>query len=38
MDNSNKRLNNELIREVLIQQLNYVAKDEIRTHWVPSDK
>jgi hypothetical protein len=38
MDNSNKRLKNELIKEVLIQQLNYVAKDEIRTHWVPSDK
>jgi len=38
MENSNKRLKNELIKEVLIQQLNYVAKDEIRTHWMAPDK
>jgi len=38
MENSNKRLKNELIKEVLVQQLNYVAKDEIRTHWMPSGK
>lgn len=38
MENSNKRLKNDFIKEVLIQQLNYVAKDEIRTHWLPPGK
>jgi hypothetical protein len=38
MENANKRLKSELIKEVLIQQLNYVAKDEIRTHWMADTK
>lgn len=33
MENSNKRLKDDLIKEVLFQQLNYVAKDEVRTNW-----
>lgn len=38
MENSNKRFKDDLIKEVLIQQLNYVAKDEIRTHWMADKK
>lgn len=31
---ANKRMGGELVKQVLIQQLNYVRKEEIRTHWI----
>jgi hypothetical protein len=30
----NKRIGAEIVKEVLVQQLNYVDKKDIRTHWV----
>ncbi|MCA3561386.1 MAG: hypothetical protein IOC82_10220 [Aestuariivirga sp.] len=30
---ANKRLGMELVRQVLLQQLNYVKKEDIRTNW-----
>jgi flagellar basal body-associated protein FliL len=38
MESSNKRLKDNLIKEVLFQQLNYVAKDEIRANWTANKK
>jgi hypothetical protein len=32
-DNINKRLGAELVRDILVQQLNYVDKHEVRTNW-----
>jgi hypothetical protein len=31
---ANKRIGSELIRQVLIQQLNFVRREEIRTNWI----
>lgn len=31
---SNARIGHELVRAVLLQQLNFVAKDDIRTNWI----
>lgn len=31
---ANKRIGGELVKQVLIQQLNYVRKEDIRTHWI----
>lgn len=31
---ANVRLGQELVREVLIQQLNYVKREDIRTNWI----
>jgi hypothetical protein len=31
---ANKRIGAELVRHVLIQQLNFVRKDDIRTNWI----
>jgi hypothetical protein len=31
---SNGRMGGKLVRQVLIQQLNYVRKDDIRTNWI----
>jgi len=31
---ANSRVGSEIIRQVLIQQLNFVRKDEIRTNWI----
>jgi hypothetical protein len=31
---ANKRMGGELVKQVLIQQLNYVRKEDIRTHWI----
>ncbi|MCA3554264.1 hypothetical protein [Aestuariivirga sp.] len=31
---ANKRLGMELVRHVLLQQLNYVKKEDIRTNWI----
>jgi hypothetical protein len=31
---ANERIGGELVRQVLIQQLNYVRKEDIRTHWI----
>jgi hypothetical protein len=33
-ENINKRLGAPLVTDVLVQQLNYVDKKDIRTHWV----
>jgi flagellar basal body-associated protein FliL len=33
-DEANKRLGPDVVQQVLIQQLNYVRKDDIRTHWI----
>lgn len=33
---SNARLGSALVRTVLIQQLNYVRKEDIRTNWIKS--
>lgn len=31
---ANKRIGAELVRQVLIQQLNFVRKEDIRTNWI----
>lgn len=31
---ANKRIGGELVRHVLIQQLNFVRKEDIRTNWI----
>ena len=31
---ANDRIGGKLVRQVLIQQLNYVRKEDIRTHWI----
>lgn len=31
---ANKRIGGDLVKQVLIQQLNYVRKEDIRTHWI----
>ena len=31
---ANQKIGGELVRQVLIQQLNYVRKEDIRTHWI----
>jgi len=31
---ANKRLGGGMVHQVLIQQLNFVRKDDIRTNWV----
>lgn len=33
---ANTRLGAELVRQVLLQQLNYVKKEDIRTNWIDS--
>ena len=33
-EEANKRMGGELVKQVLIQQLNYVRKEDIRTHWI----
>lgn len=33
-DNANRRLGQKLIRDVLIMQLNFVRKEDIRTNWI----
>jgi hypothetical protein len=33
-EEANKRIGGELVKQVLIQQLNYVRKEDIRTHWI----
>ena len=30
----NRRIGAELVRHVLLQQLNYVRRDDIRTNWI----
>ncbi|MFT3988546.1 hypothetical protein [Aestuariivirga sp.] len=34
---ANARIGGKLVRQVLIQQLNYVRKEDIRTHWINKD-
>ena len=34
---ANKRIGAELIRHVLIQQLNFVRKEDIRTNWISKE-
>lgn len=31
---ANKRLGGEVVHEVLLQQLNFVRRDDVRTHWI----
>ena len=31
---ANRRIGTELVKHVLIQQLNYVRKEDIRTNWI----
>lgn len=31
---ANARIGSELVRQVLLQQVNYVRKDDIRTNWI----
>lgn len=31
---ANSRVGSEIIRQVLVQQINFVRKDEIRTNWI----
>jgi hypothetical protein len=31
---ANRRMGGEVVKQVLIQQLNYVRKEDIRTHWI----
>lgn len=33
---ANSRLGQDLVRQVLLQQLNYVKKEDIRTNWISS--
>lgn len=34
---ANSRIGSELVRQVLIQQLNFVPKEDIRTNWIGND-
>jgi hypothetical protein len=34
---ANARIGGEMIRQVLIQQLNFVRKEDIRTNWIGND-
>lgn len=34
---ANGRLGEELVRDVLLQQVNYVKKEDIRTNWIGAD-
>lgn len=36
-EEANTRIGAELVRQVLIQQLNFVAKEDIRTNWIGGD-
>lgn len=36
-DDANARIGKDLIREVLIQQLNFVRREDIRTNWIRKD-
>ncbi len=31
---ANKRLGGEVVHDVLLQQLNFVRRDDVRTHWI----
>lgn len=35
---ANARIGSELVRQVLIQQLNFVRKEDIRTNWIGNGK
>jgi hypothetical protein len=35
---ANSRIGSELVRQVLIQQLNFVPKEDIRTNWIGDDE
>lgn len=35
---ANKRLGGEIVHQVLLQQLNFVRRDDIRTHWIKEKK
>jgi hypothetical protein len=35
---ANARIGADMVRQVLIQQLNFVAKEDIRTNWIGGDK
>lgn len=34
---ANERIGSELVRHVLLQQLNFVKKEDIRTNWIGND-
>lgn len=34
---ANERMGSELVRHVLLQQLNFVKKEDIRTNWIGND-
>ena len=34
---ANKRIGGDLVRQVLIQQLNFVPKEDIRTNWIGNE-
>ena len=34
VDEANSRLGEKLVRQVLLQQVNYVRKEDIRTNWI----
>lgn len=35
---ANARIGSEIVRDVLLQQLNFVKKDDIRTNWIDNGK
>lgn len=37
MKEANNRIGADLVRQVLIQQLNFVPKEDIRTNWIGND-